>query len=108
MLNQSSKIMIFETERQHPVLTEQHRVLNRFRKSFIILLLLSLFLPSLSFAQGEFGAAMPRTIGEAKDFVLGVLSKLPEAVKNVWQEEALPIWQKMWEWFFGFWESTIW
>ena len=83
-------------------------MLNQSFKIITILVMFGLVLPTSGFAQGEFGAAMPQTIGEAKDFVIGVLSKLPEAVKNVWQEEALPIWQKMWEWFFGFWESTIW
>lgn len=66
---------------------------------FIISLsLVVLLLPNFSFAQEEFGAATPQTVGEAKDFITTILAKLPEAVKRIWQEEALPLWQRMWEW----------
>ena len=98
MQNSKCKIKISEIERQHQVFFRQHLVLNRFRKFFIILIAFGLILPSFSLAQEELGTAAPKTIEEAKSFITAVLSKLPEAVKRIWQEEALPLWQKMWEW----------
>lgn len=53
-----------------------------------------LFLPLT--AQGE--ANPPKNPEEAKGFGLEILKQLPEAVKEVWQERVLPLWQKMWEW----------
>ena len=38
---------------------------------------------------------------ETKTFGLNALSRLPEAVKDVWQNQALPIWLKMWDWAHG-------
>ncbi len=55
-------------------------------------------MPNLSLAQEEFSAAMPQTVGEAKDLMTTILAKLPEAVKRVWKEEALPLLRKMWGW----------
>lgn len=63
-----------------------------------VFITLGLVLPAFSFAQEQFGAAMPQTAGEAKDFAMLILSKLPEAVVRIWRKEALPVWQKMWEW----------
>lgn len=57
-----------------------------------------LVMPALGLAQERFGAAMPQTIGEAKEFATAILLKLPDAVKRIWSEEALPILQNMWEW----------
>lgn len=70
---------------------------TRFPKSLIIMAMLTLILPTFSLANHE-GITAPQTLGEAKNFSIGILSKLPEAVKRVWKEEALPVWQKMWEW----------
>ena len=63
----------------------------------IFLLIFGLVLPSFCIAQ-KTGTAMPETIEEAKDFVMRVLKKLPDAVKEVWQKEAVPVWQRMWYW----------
>lgn len=56
-----------------------------------------IIMPNFSFAQEEFGAAMPQTMGEAKTFINTILDKLPEAVMRVWKEEALPVWGKIWQ-----------
>lgn len=71
---------------------------NKLYRIIIILSIVGLILPNFSLAQEEFSAAMPQTVGEAKDLMTTILAKLPEAVKGVWKEEALPLWQKMWEW----------
>lgn len=68
----------------------------------IILSIAGLILPSFGFTQEQFGATTPQTVEEAKNFGMTILSKLPDAVKKVWQEEAMPILQKMWEWFWPF------
>lgn len=57
-----------------------------------------LILPNFILAQETIGASAPQTVGEAKDFITDIFQKLPEAVKKVWKEEALPLWQKMWQW----------
>jgi len=58
----------------------------------------------LAFAQVQ---TAPQTMDEAKSFGLDVLSRLPEAAKDVWQNQALPIWMGMWSWFKGYWTSTL-
>ena len=75
----------------------------------VILSISSLILPGFSFAAYEgSGVSAPQNIEEAKNLGIEILSKLPEAVKNVWQKEALPFWQKMWQWFLGFWNNVAW
>ena len=76
-------------------------------KIIISVCIVSIILPNFGLAQSEFGAAMPQTLGEAKDFMVGVLMKMPEAVKRVWNEEAMPIWQRMWAWFVDIWNRTL-
>lgn len=71
---------------------------NKKLKIINILIIAGLVLPSFSLAQEPFEVAAPQTMGEAKDFTMSILTKLPEAVKRVWREEALPLWQGMWEW----------
>lgn len=67
------------------------------KKVYNILIILSigaLILPVGILAQTE----PPHTLEEAKDSGLEILRGLPGAVKKVWQEEAVPLWQKMWNW----------
>lgn len=66
------------------------------------LLVISLTTPFVSLAQT---AQVPQTMGEAQTMGLGILSKLPEAIKNVWQNQALPIWSNMWLWTKNIWQS---
>ena len=70
------------------------------RKTIAIWLMVGLFLPILPVAAlAETGLEPPETIEEAKTFGLGILRSLPEAVKKIWQEQVLPLWQRMWQWF---------
>lgn len=56
--------------------------------------------PGFIFAQNNSSQTVtpPQTVEEARDFGMKILSKLPDAAKRVFWEEALPFWQKMWEW----------
>lgn len=38
----------------------------------------------------------PSTIEEAKHLAIQVLEAFPSAIKMVWQDQALPLWQKTW------------
>ncbi len=59
-----------------------------------------LFVPLLPIMAYEgSGIEQPQTVEEAKGFGLEILKGLPGAVKELWQEEVVPLWQKMWDWF---------
>ena len=75
-------------------------MIKKTHKAIAIMLLTGLFLPVLPcLVQGDSGLEQPKTIEEAKGLGFKILQGLPGAVKRVWQEEVLPVWQKMWEWF---------
>lgn len=59
----------------------------------IILSIASLVLPSFSLAKEA-----PETVGDAKALGLNIINQLPDAVRKVWREEALPLFEKMWIW----------
>ena len=65
-------------------------------------------MPSFSFAQVQ----PPETLEEAKEIgekTFGdFLKKLPETLEKIWKEEALPLWQKMYNWGKNIWDSYIW
>ena len=52
-----------------------------------------IFQPEIVYGQIE----PPNTIEEAKGFSLEILHKLPDAIKEVWNNQALPILKRMWE-----------
>ena len=79
------------------------------------LLILGLSMPAFIMAQEDASQA-PETIEEAKSLGLKILGGLPEAIKDVWQNQALPLWIGMWDrarpylepwWqkFLGLWEK---
>jgi len=63
------------------------------------LLILGLLTPALSLAQ--------TTTDEMGNLGFKILERLPGAIKDVWQNQALPIWQNTWAWTKGFWDSTL-
>jgi len=71
------------------------------------LIILALILPIFSLAQVE----APETIEEAKGFVERFTQKtielLPQALEKTWKENVLPIWKKIFEGIFTFWNSYI-
>ena len=73
----------------------------------IISLLLTIAIP-FSFAQEETQQLpkAPETIEGAKTIGERILRDLPEAMKKPWQE-AVAIWERMWNWFKNLWYSYI-
>lgn len=66
---------------------------NNFKKIIVATIFLSLVLPSFSLAQ-----EVPETMGDAKALGLSIINQLPDAVKKVWREEVLPLFERMWIW----------
>ncbi len=75
-------------------MSSQFSILN-FQILIVALVILNLVLPNFIFAQEA--PAVPETLEEAKSFGLSILDKLPNAVKQVWREEALPQLKKIWD-----------
>ena len=77
----------------------------------ILLLILILILPALSFAQinekieNQF-PKIPETPEEAKDLFFKIIRPLPDAMKKAWQEVSV-IWQKMADLFKSLWDVEI-
>ncbi|MBU4299232.1 hypothetical protein KJ636_04270 [Patescibacteria group bacterium] len=74
-------------------------------KTTIIAVIFNLVLFNLSFA-----LKAPDTLEEAGELGKKTLevaqTKLPGALKNVWQEDVIPVWQKMDDWFKrNFWQK---
>ena len=78
-----------------------------FKSAIIFFTIISLVMPWLSFAQEQFEVEAPKTIKEAESFLTAILQKLPDAVKRIWEGEALPVWRKMWEIFLRSWNNTL-
>ena len=78
-------------------------------KTLINITTLSLVLISLTYlpfnikAQDEIPLHAPKDLEEIQEFGEGMLDagkeKLPDIIKGVWDEEVIPIWQKMYDWF---------
>lgn len=71
--------------------------------------IIGLLLPNFSFAQNQ-TFPVPWTLEEARAFLermFGIIKEtLPTMIKKIWDEEVLPIWQKMFEWFkLNIWEK---
>jgi len=59
-------------------------------------------------AQEEtFSVQGPETIEEAQEFGIQFLQALPQAMKDVWDKEALPFFQKFWDWTINVWNTQI-
>ncbi len=52
-------------------------------------------------------AEPPQTLQETGTLGLSILKQLPDAIKEVWQNQALPLWWNMWVWTKTFWASTL-
>jgi len=78
------------------------------RQTIIILLLLGFLLPNFAFTQEEDLITAPETFEEVKELGEKALEvgerELPGTLERIWQEEVLPIWQKMYDWF----KDNIW
>jgi hypothetical protein len=80
------------------------------KKIIIISIICGLLLPSFSFAQPQ-SLQTPETLEEAKEMgekALEVSKKeLPGILEKIWKEDVLPVWQKMYEKWSEWWDSSI-
>ena len=64
--------------------------------------------PNFSFAEEQSLIILPKTIEEAKKIGENALEtkgkEFSGIVKKIWQEQILPFWQKIWNWF----KKNIW
>lgn len=53
----------------------------------------------------------PKTLEESKNFIakaIDILVKeMPGKISEIWRNQVLPIWQKMWDWFSNFWKKNL-
>lgn len=80
--------------------------ISNFQLLIIFLLITGLILPGFCLAEEE-PAQMPETVDEAKSWGINILKALPNAVGDVWQRQALPIWHNMWNWVKSTWNSSL-
>ena len=80
------------------------------KKLIPILVMFGLLLPSFSFAQNQ-ALEQPETLEEAKE--MGeeageeIKAKLPGILEKLWKEDVLPVWEKMYEKWSEWWDSSI-
>lgn len=77
-----------------------------FKIIIICLIATGILFPIFIFSKDSIN--LPETLGEIKTIgektVIILLKTLPENIKKIWQEEILPIWQKMYYWL----KKTFW
>lgn len=73
-----------------------------YKKGIVVILLVSLFSFG-NFAAAQNSLSQPETVEEAKELGKKALEigkkKLPGIIEKIWEQEVLPIWQKMYNWF---------
>jgi len=79
------------------------------RITLLSILILAIALGATSAAAQEDQTAIqpPETIKEAQQFGIQLLQGLPQAMRNVWNEEALPFFQKLWGWAMNVWDTQV-
>lgn len=70
----------------------------------ISLVICGLIFPNFCFGENT---EAPSTLEEAKDFIMNIIKLLPEAMKNVWQNQVSPFWHKFAELASNWLESMI-
>lgn len=90
-----------------------------FKKELIFFSGVSLFFvfsfSNICFAQEGIGAdsivSVPSTLQEAKEVAVKVfwtaVKFLPNILKKIWDENVYPVWQKMWNAFYNWWEGSL-
>ena len=84
---------------------------SKIGSAILLFSLSALFLwPLLSLAQIQAPIKPPEDINQAKNLVektgKSVLERLPDAIREVWKTQVLPLWRRMWEWLKKFWDNT--
>jgi len=79
----------------------------RIKNLIIFLAILGLVLPNFSVAQNQ-AVSPPKTLEEAKELGEEAVEvgqkELPGTLEKIWQEEVLPVWHRMYDWF----KENIW
>ncbi|MFC1663771.1 hypothetical protein ACFL0A_01450 [Patescibacteria group bacterium] len=87
-------------------------MLNLLYKTIIIFSIVGLLLPSFTFAKQQPPIEAPETLDQAKEMGIQagqeLQKSLPEILKRIWEEEVLPLWNKMWNWAKNLWNSFLW
>lgn len=94
------------------------------KKQLITLIIISLCLPILTFSQNQAQEKQevdpaeiktispPETLEEAKEMgekaLETVPKELPGILERIWKEEAMPVWETMWNWSRNYWKNTLW
>lgn len=84
---------------------------NGVKYTLLILIMSGFLLPVSGFAE-EQTSESPATLEEARELGEESLEvakeKMPGILERIWNEEVVPLWQKMWDWAKNFWEDTLW
>jgi len=84
--------------------------INFFNKITILVLTVSLTTPNFIFAK-EPPLKLPENLQQAKEMIIQAVRKfvqeMPSVIKNIFKKDAIPIWQKMWNWIKDFWQNQI-
>jgi len=79
------------------------------KKIIVISIICGILLPSFSFAQFQ-SFQTPETLEEAKEMGEKALEttqeKLPGILEKIWKEDVLPVWEKMYEKWSEWWDSS--
>jgi len=73
----------------------------------IFILLITFSLSAVSPVAAQKQVQPPQTIEEAQEFGFQILTALPNALKEVWETQALPVWANMWNWTKNIWDTQI-
>ncbi|MFH1714279.1 MAG: hypothetical protein ABH831_01635 [Candidatus Nealsonbacteria bacterium] len=66
------------------------------KKYFAAILMINIALVSLPLT--ALAEEAPQTMEEAGTLGMNILERLPSAMKDVWFNQVLPLWQNMWVW----------
>lgn len=81
---------------------------QKFKTRFLIIIIaLYLILPNFWLVQAQGETSAPQTVEEAKEIGIKISERLPDAVKTVWWNEALPILRKTLEISIKIWNKTL-
>ncbi len=58
------------------------------------LVICGIILPSFCFGEN---VDMPSDLEEDKSFIITIIERLPQEMKNIWSDEIIPIWRKVWQ-----------
>jgi len=77
--------------------------MKQIKRTVAVISLIAVFLPFFALAEIK-DASIPEGFNEAKERAEKVIEAAkqdwPQRMKNIWNEDILPTWQKMFDWFY--------